>query len=119
MSEYPEHDKLHTVVDESQAQGAFIEWLSDQGIKLMVWREWDETTTEECSFCLHGSPASEARCQCPKCEGAHVREVTRHYESWMSVDRSIQTLLAEYHGIDQRKLEQEKRAMLASLRAAS
>lgn len=31
MSEYPEHDKLTLVKDESQAQGEILEWLADRG----------------------------------------------------------------------------------------
>lgn len=34
MSDYPEHDKLHAVVAETQAAGEFIEWLESKGIFL-------------------------------------------------------------------------------------
>jgi len=30
VSEYPEHDKLHAVVDKSQAIGEFLEWASER-----------------------------------------------------------------------------------------
>lgn len=33
-AEYPQHDKLHAVKLESQAQGAFVEWLQARGIFL-------------------------------------------------------------------------------------
>jgi hypothetical protein len=39
MTDYPEHDKLALVKDETQAAGEFVEWLGSQGIHLMVWRE--------------------------------------------------------------------------------
>lgn len=32
MSEYPEHDKMHGVVEASQAIGEFMEWLGSEGI---------------------------------------------------------------------------------------
>lgn len=31
---YPEHEKLHAVAAETQAAGAFIEWLESEGIVL-------------------------------------------------------------------------------------
>lgn len=33
-SSYPEHDKLHAVRAESQAQGEFLEWLQRKGLVL-------------------------------------------------------------------------------------
>lgn len=39
MSEYPEHEKLQAVTGETQAAGAFLEWLPTQGVQLMIWRE--------------------------------------------------------------------------------
>jgi hypothetical protein len=43
MSDYPEHIKLESVKVESQAQGELLDWLSSQGIHLMVWSEKDHT----------------------------------------------------------------------------
>lgn len=34
MSEYPEHDKLTKVKDQSQLIGEFLDWLGTQGIHL-------------------------------------------------------------------------------------
>lgn len=34
MSDYPEHDKMHAIVAETQAAGEFIEWLGTQGLFL-------------------------------------------------------------------------------------
>jgi hypothetical protein len=34
MNNYPEHDKVRVVQAESQAQGGFLEWLSDQGYEI-------------------------------------------------------------------------------------
>lgn len=66
MSEYPEHDKLSAIKNESQAQGELLEWLADRG--------------------------------------------------WTNMPMSIQNVLAEYHEIDLKKIETEKRAMLAKIR---
>ena len=37
MSEYPEHDRLAAVADESQRIGEFLEWLTLSGIVLASW----------------------------------------------------------------------------------
>jgi len=42
MSDYPEHDKLAAVSEESQAQGELLDWLSDQGVHLMLWDTREE-----------------------------------------------------------------------------
>jgi hypothetical protein len=39
MSDYPEHDKQATIIDQTQAAGEFIDWLASEGIQLMTWRE--------------------------------------------------------------------------------
>lgn len=39
MTEYPEHDKLSAVKDETQAAGEFIEWLESKGIFLAKYQE--------------------------------------------------------------------------------
>ena len=39
MTTYPEHEKLKKVQDESQAQGAFLEWCLDEGL-INTGREW-------------------------------------------------------------------------------
>lgn len=66
MSEYPEHDKMQAIKNDSQAQGEILEWLSSsKGIML---------------------------------------------------GQGISELLAEYHEIDLKKIETEKRAMLAKIR---
>lgn len=78
MNEYPEHDKLHAIQVESQAQGDFVEWLKSKGIALMTYDS--------------------------------------NIYMWQHDQRSLRSLLAEYHNIDEDKLEKEKRAMLARIR---
>jgi hypothetical protein len=62
MSAYPEHDRQAKVVDQTQAIGEFLEWLTSQGVQLMVYREdlTDERPTDfECSH---------RRRDCPNCQ---------------------------------------------------
>lgn len=76
MSEYPEHEKLAAIREQSQAIGEFLDlgrWT------LCELREWDDH-----------SPTMEPV--------------------------NIQDALAEYFGIDQQKIEAEKREMLEALR---
>lgn len=43
MSDYPEHDKLKAISDQSQAQGAFLDWLqSEKGYDLCGHEELDD-----------------------------------------------------------------------------
>lgn len=80
MSDYPEHEKLAAVKDESQAQGEFLSWLtSEKGVHLFVF-DGDSPRSLMCS---------------------------------------AEDLLAEYHGVDLKALEREKRAMLEQMRRAS
>jgi hypothetical protein len=37
MPEYPEHEKLHAVIAETQAAGEFIEWLGTKRIFLATY----------------------------------------------------------------------------------
>jgi hypothetical protein len=97
----------------SQAQGELLEWLAEQGIRLMRWAEWTEPTLEECVRCGGYVPAP----RCPTCSGTGQYEVVRHREGWVSDGRSIGQLLAAAHGIDLDVIEQEKRAMLDAIRA--
>ena len=39
MSDYPEHDKLRAIADQTQAIGEFIEWLEGKGIFLARYVE--------------------------------------------------------------------------------
>jgi hypothetical protein len=80
MSDYPEHDKLSAVAEQTQAIGEFIEFVEAKGIFLARYEDGHNFPCE-----VHG---------------------------WRD-------LLAEWAGIDQRKLEAEKRQMLASIRTAN
>jgi hypothetical protein len=87
MKKYPEHDKLKKISDKSQTIGEFIEWLIyEKNVQL---------------------------CRFESCEGdaEHAR-----YAEYFPLNVPITKLLAEYFGIDEKKIEEEKRASLEELR---
>lgn len=87
MSDYPEHEKLHEVKDQSQACGQFVDWLAEEkGIHLAEWiNVYDEWEDEHKQELVYARPR-------------------------------LTALLAEHFGIDEYKLELEKRAMLDEIR---
>lgn len=129
MSDYPEHEKMTAVQEQSQAVGEFLEWLQTptehggKGVSLHTWEEWEEDDT--CLECAGTGKVGSvrrnsegARLQdCPNCDG--TRLVSRPREGWMPVGGSANKLLAEFFGIDLNKIEDEKRAMLDQIRASA
>ena len=85
MSDYPEHEKLKKVSDQSQVCGEFLDWLQGK----YVLAKYVETGT------WAGEPVHDLR-------HANV---------------PVQDLLAEFFGIDQDKIEAEKRAMIEACRS--
>lgn len=43
VADYPEHDKLRAVRDESQAIGQFLEWLGENGLVICSFEEYKRT----------------------------------------------------------------------------
>ena len=84
--EFPEHEKLQKVKDQSQAVGSFIEWLSDE--KNFIIAQYLESDGYDRA-------------------------------GFRPVNVPVNSLLAEYFEIDQKKLEEEKREMLSILRMAN
>jgi hypothetical protein len=121
MTDYPEHDKLTKVNDQTQAIGEFLTWASNQGYWLMSHGRTTWTDTQACRVCVHTSTEGAQRCKagkrCPQCQGTHVRQVERAAEGWVQAPM-FGVLLAQYAGIDPVVLEAEKYAMLADLRAS-
>lgn len=110
----PECDRMLAVADESQRIGDFLDWLEQQGMQLTRWAERTETLSESCSRC--------SRClgefrNCRRCGGSGSVEVTRSRQGFEPDPRGFEQLLADYYSIDLRKIESERRAILASLRA--
>ena len=91
---YPEHAKLRAVSDKSQAIGAFLDYLEESGLEL-------------CRSHVHNGDCydGDGFICCDLCAGEFRPE-----------HMPINERLAAYFVIDEHKLEQEKRAMLAELR---
>ena len=92
MGEYPEHDKLQLVAEQSHAAGEVLEWLFTEK-KYFLAEDGDEIVSA-------GFGAS------------YTATRTR------AVQRTVNDLLAEFFGIDQSALEAEKRALLQHIREA-
>jgi hypothetical protein len=98
-STYPEHEKLRAIQDQSQKCGEFFEWLT--GTKRYTVGEYhrhDESCTED-------GTKGVGRFTC----GSSTSVL-------YPVSCNTRKLLAEFFEIDEAKLEDEKRAMLAALR---
>lgn len=114
MSDYPEHDKLSAIKDESHAIGSFI----DHGLPKMHMAIYQRVIRD---------------CECQHCEAGHGDRSRWHTEdelativdgkvqitAWYPTHRSIERILAEYFDIDLDKIDDEKRAMLAAMRTAN
>ena len=96
QSKYPMHAKLAAVKDQSQACGDFLDWLSSKGLFLAAF---------------HTHKTSCYRLGLLTC-GFSDRYPYR-------VGGQIDELLAQFFGVDLKKLELEKRKMAPSLREAS
>lgn len=92
MSDYPEHDKLLESSEERQTIGDFLEWMSSQG---MVIGKWLDVSTD------------------PEFEFTSITEVLTP-DNMPIADR-----LALRYGVDQERLEAEKRSMLDEARKAN
>ena len=114
VSEYPEHDKVRAVKDQSEAIGAFLD-LGLPSMGLMLSQR--VTCPCECDFCGRGcGPHSPWHTDAEKATCVKgVVQVT----DWMPANKSIERILAEYFEIDLNVLEAEKLAMLAALREAN
>jgi hypothetical protein len=93
MSEHPELDRLKAVQDETQAAGDFVEWLGTKGIFLAATYMYDANGD------VTQDPELAAK------------------ERTFPVHQPLLDLLAEWKGIDQVKVDREKRAILDELRA--
>lgn len=97
--QYPECDKLNKISEDRDTILEFFEWLN--GVKKMTLAE-DRTMIDTRDH-------SDLFAEEPRWVDV---EVTR----FMPVDRSIESLILEFFDIDPEKMEEERRAMLDSLR---
>lgn len=140
-TEYPEHERMAAVSDQSQAIGEFLEWLTEQGITLATWERtkpcdghsgpsmasrWGDTAQIGWKWQCEGgrmvghpdsNKPGEIGGTCATCGG--TGRIDRIEPRLAPGGRRTEGTLADYFGINLRKIEAEKRAMLASLRAAS
>lgn len=128
MSEYPEHEKLRKVTDLSQAIGEFLEFgLAGHGLLLAEWIEATDFCRWEHYSTVGGVPRQ--RCvdgrllshmdddlgECERCDGTGEIQLNSRL---VAAHPNITKLLAAYFDVDLAKIEDEKRAMLASLASA-
>jgi len=89
----PELDKLRAIQDKSQTMGEFLDSLSNQGLYL-----------------------------CEKAPDSYgmrtVDEMGDEWDSYIPTMIPVEKLLAGFFGIDLQKVEDEKRAILASIQSS-
>lgn len=107
---YPEHMKQRAVLTEAQAQGEFLDWLLGAGGYVLA--EWQKPYCRACERPWEADPDG----HCRYC-GAYESQRGPIEDRLMPAYDGIEKLLARFHGIDLDKLDAEKRAMLAELRA--
>lgn len=102
MSTRTELEKLSIVYDQKQACEEFLEWLGQQGYKLAEYH----THGESCTYI----------------ERKDIFDINDGWSCGYSVNTlypisvSARKLTAQFFGIDEVKLENERRALLRSLR---
>ena len=102
MPETPELEKVQKVKEQSQKIGEFLEWLQqEQGV---VFARWDlnHQHTDDC--CAEN--------------GVHICGRYRGDDALLPAPLVTEQILAEFFGIDLKKCEQEKVALLEAVRAA-
>jgi hypothetical protein len=99
MNKYPECEKLHAVHEESQKLGYFLDWLMSR----YALAEWNKN--------IHA-----------RLEDKETGDTDYWNEILMPVhigENKINSLLAEYFGIDLDTVEEERRQILEELRKAN
>lgn len=120
MPEYPEHDKLKAISEQSQTIGEFLDFgLPKQNLALYEFVTYDC----ECSWCERGQGHRSPMHTAAERDTMFDENDRRIHDAvqistWHPTHRTIQKILAEHFGIDQRKIDDEKDQMLAALRAS-
>lgn len=113
MTDYPEHDKLSAIKDESHAIGLFI----DHGLPKMGLAIYEKIVRPcECGWCDHRE-GDRSKWHTEADRATQVDGVVQITE-WHPTYRTIDRILAEYFEIDRDRLDDEKRAMLDAMRSA-
>jgi len=94
---YPESEKLLAARPQAEIEGNLLDWLKEQGFFLGEYR------------CPHGLLQDEM----PNCtESASCRNGEQDVRLWLAIYQ-MDELLARRHGVDLKKVEQERKEMLA------
>lgn len=112
-SQYPEHDKLKAIAEQSQALGEFIEM---SGYTLCTFREAGDNGEPRYIWPKSGQRASRDDYVFGKAVVNPAHDLWS--EGYVPTMEGVQTILAEWFEIDQAAIEREKRAMLKALRNA-
>jgi hypothetical protein len=130
-----EIDKVVAHHEETQAIGEFLDWMKQRGwhvLEDVTFYEWQDAWNQQDSP-VYGPPAprNHANYVFRRCGSRqHSREAhwcvrtSRDYgyfyevHEWMRPRGTIEEWLAGYIGVDLKKLEQERRAVLESIREA-
>lgn len=99
MSDYPQHDKLRAIRNESQAIGDFLSWLENGNL------DDKDNTYGSVELAYREKIYNDEAGPCPE-----------RSEYLTPLQMRKKTLLAKYFGIDLDKLEDEKLAMIDLLR---
>jgi hypothetical protein len=120
MAEYPEHEKLAILRDESQAIGEFLDYgLPRLGNGMAIYeRTFTDCECRACRKLTRGTMHSEDELATGKYENGRMIEPVKH-ERWLPTTRSIPSMLAEHFEIDQKALNREKEAMLDEQRKSN
>lgn len=111
----PELDKMLKNKDESQAIGAFLDWLQTEKKVIFCHRvpeiiEYlDEKFEKECEKLGFSSPEERAH-------RYNNPEKWEHTGGLVNFNLNIENILAEFFGVDLKKAEKEKCAILDNLR---
>lgn len=55
MAEYPEHEKMSAVIEDSQRLGAFIDWMQGRGYMIAEWVDGEYRNSDQQLAPVHKS----------------------------------------------------------------
>lgn len=113
MSEYPELDKLSAFKGKTQVVGEFLDWLGEKGLMISRYHKHSigcvggseaDLKVQRGRLVIKPMPAN-ATAKC----GMSEEDIDLMYPK-------TETYIAEFFDLDEDKMEEERRAMLADLR---
>lgn len=91
MAEYPEHEKLKALDGANQTVGSFIEWLHENGYSICRYEVNDREYDDDGDIIMYGT------------------------EGYWPTTKPTEQLIADHFGIDRKKLDAEKDAMIRDM----